>query len=104
MSNAYAIILNIPENIYHEVIDVKLFDDDGREITNPKVLRLLEAVYDILPESEKEPKAEIILYDDDGNRITDPDTLEAIRESDVIAAEWRRSKGYTYDEPVEEIA
>ena len=108
MSNAYAIISNIPENIYYEVIDMKLFDDDGREITNPKVLRLLEAVYDILPETEKKPEvpdySDIEVYDDDGNRITDPDTLEAIRESDIIAAEWRRSRGYTHDEPVEEIA
>ncbi len=94
MSNAYAIIYIIPENIYHEVIDVKLFDDDGREITNPKVLRLLEAVYDILPESEKKPEepdySDIEVYDDDGERITNPDTLRAIAESDRIFAEWEK--------------
>ena len=109
MSNAYAIISIIPENIYHEVIDVKLFDDDGREITNPKVLRLLEAVYDILPEPEKKPEepdySDIEVYDDDGNRITDPDTLEAIRESDEIIAAWERIRNrYTRDDKVKAIS
>ena len=109
MSNAYAIISIIPENIYHEVIDVKIFDDDGREITNPKVLRLLEAVYDILPEPEKKPEepdySDIEVYDDDGNRITDPDTLEAIRESDEIIAAWERIRNrYTRDDKVKAIS
>lgn len=87
---------------------MKLYDDDGQEITNPKVLRLLEAVYDLLPDSEKkheEPDySDIVLYDDEGNRVTDPDTLEAIWEARQIAAEWRRSKGYSHDDEAKAIA
>ena len=73
---------------------MKLYDDDGREITNPKVLRLLEAVKDIIPEAELKPEepdySDIEVYDDDGRGITNPDTLEAIREAREISAERRR--------------
>lgn len=35
---------------------------------------------------------DIVLYDDDGRRVTNLATLQAIRESDEIAAEWLRRR------------
>ena len=35
---------------------------------------------------------DIVLYDDYGKRVTNLDTLQAIRESDEIAAEWLRQR------------
>ena len=73
---------------------MKLYDDNGREVTNPKVLNFLKALEelagDTLHEQEEDDYSDIVLYDDDGTRVTNRDTLAAIRESDHIIAEWRR--------------
>ena len=75
---------------------MKLYDDNGREVTNPAVLKILEGVKELVPDlvNDEPDYSDIVLYDDDGNRVTNPDTLEALREAREIAAEWRRRKGY----------
>lgn len=77
---------------------MKLYDDDGREVTNPAVLKVLEGLKEFAQEQwnkrEEPDYSDIVLYDDYGNRVTNPDTLEAIREAREISAEWRRRKGY----------
>jgi len=77
---------------------MKLYDDDGREVTNPAILKVLEGLRELAPEQwtkhEEPDYSDIVLYDDYGNRVTNTDTLEAIREAREIAASWRRRKGY----------
>lgn len=76
---------------------MKLYDDNGREVTNPAVLKVLEAMKELVPDLVQEKPddySDIVLYDDDGTRVTNRDTLEAIREAQEIAREWRIRKGY----------
>ena len=84
------------QEIFAEVINMKLYDDNGHEVTNPAVLKILEGVKELVPDfKQEEPDySDIVLYDDDGNRVTNRDTLEALREAREIAVEWRRRKGY----------
>ncbi|MBQ7219861.1 MAG: hypothetical protein IJS28_02660 [Synergistaceae bacterium] len=73
---------------------MKLYDDNGKEITNPKILNFLSALEelagDTLQEQKEDDYSDIELYDDDGTRVTNPITLRAIRDSDRIIAEWER--------------
>ena len=71
---------------------MKLYDDNGREVTNPAVLKVLEAIKELVPELEKkEPDySDIVLYDDEGNRVTNIATLRAVAESDRMIKEWQR--------------
>ena len=75
---------------------MKLYDDNGREVTNPAVLKMLEAMKELIPDLQQEEPdySDIVLYDDYGNRVTNPDTLEALREAREISAAWRIRKGY----------
>ena len=75
---------------------MKLYDDNGREVTNPAILKMLEAIKELVPDlAQKDPDySDIVLYDDYGNRVTNPDTLEALREAREIATAWRIRKGY----------
>ena len=85
---------------------MKLYDDNGREVTNPAVLKVLEAMKELVPElAKREPDySDIVLYDDDGNRVTNPDTLEALREARELSAEWRRRWGISDDAAVEKVS
>ncbi|MBQ7155139.1 MAG: hypothetical protein IJR85_06255 [Synergistaceae bacterium] len=71
---------------------MKLYDDNGREVTNPAVLKILEAVKELVPSwGDEEPDySDIEAYDDDGARITNRTTLRAIAESDRIIADWEK--------------
>lgn len=76
---------------------MKIYYDNGREVTNPKILNLLKAVEELAPEElqeEQDDYSDIVLYDDDGTRVTNRDTLEAAREAQEIAVAWRMRKGY----------
>ena len=73
---------------------MKLYDDNGHEVTNPATLKALKALEGIIADLEK-PKHEpdysdIEVYDDDGVRVTNIATLRAIAEAREIAAERRR--------------
>ncbi len=72
---------------------MKLYDDNGREVTNPKILNFLKALEelagDTLQEQEEDDYSDLEIYDDDGTRITNRDTLAAIREAQHFVAEWR---------------
>ncbi|MBQ3765020.1 MAG: hypothetical protein II869_08610 [Synergistaceae bacterium] len=74
---------------------MKLYDDDGHEITNPTVLKALKAIEELIEDLEKKPEHEpdysdIEVYDDDGTRVTNVATLRAIAESDMIIADWEK--------------
>ena len=73
---------------------MKLYDDNGREVTNPKILNLMRAIEelagDTLQEQEEDDYSDIEIYDDDGTRITNRDTLAAIREALNISAERKK--------------
>ena len=73
---------------------MRLYDDNGREITNPKILNVLKAVEelagDTLQEQEEDDYSDLEIYADDGTRITNRDTLRAIREAMAISAERKR--------------
>ena len=85
---------------------MKLYDDNGREVTNPAVLKILEGVKELVPDlvNDEPDYSDIVLYDDDGNRVTNPDTLEALREAREIAAERRRRWGISDDAAVEKVS
>ena len=77
---------------------MRLYDDDGHEVTNPATLRALRALEDIITDLGKKPEHEpdysdIEVYDDDGTRVTNVATLRAIAESDEIIADWERYAG-----------
>ena len=73
---------------------MKLYDDNGREVTNPKVLNFLKALEelagDTLHEQEEDDYSDLEIYDDDGTRLTNKDTLRAIRDAQYFLADWRR--------------
>ena len=71
---------------------MKLYDDNGHEVTNPAVLKMLEAMKELIPDlGQKDPDySDIEAYDDDGVRITNLTTLRAIAESDRIIADWEK--------------
>lgn len=71
---------------------MKLYDDDGHEITNPAILKVLEGLKELAPDlwnKREEPDySDIVLYDDDGNRVTNIATLRAVAEADRMIKEW----------------
>ena len=73
---------------------MKLYDDNGHEVTNPATLRALKALEGIIADLEKpehEPDySDIEVYDDDGTRVTNIATLRAIAESDRIIEDWEK--------------
>ena len=85
---------------------MKLYDDNGREVTNPAVLKMLEAMKELIPDlRQEEPDySDIVLYDDDGNRVTNPATLRALQEGREIAAERRRRWGISDDDTAEKVS
>ena len=72
---------------------MKLYDDNGREINNPKVLNILTAIEKFIADSSREKEeddySDIEIYDDDGTKITNRDTLRAIHEVMIISGRSR---------------
>ena len=72
---------------------MKLYDDDGREVTNPAILKVLEGLRELAPEQwtkhEEPDYSDIVLYDDYGNRVTNIATLRAVAEADRMIREWQ---------------
>ena len=71
---------------------MKLYDDDGREVTNPAILKVLEGLRELAPElckHEETDYSDIVLYDDYGNRVTNIATLRAVAEADRMIREWQ---------------